>query len=127
MRLYALSSCTLRRPRRTPRLYILRWCLAERQKPTGVKATKGKQAAADTADDQEARPAPASAAADEHGAAQPLDGTAQNGVEPGRAAKKKQKSAAKPPGLLAAVAGNSGSLDQVLASLKCCLCSTCRA
>ncbi len=87
---------------------------AGRQKSAGVKGKKGKHAAAEPAADSDRDPAPAVSTADGRDRAAPTNGAAQNGVEPGKAAKKKQKSATKPPGLLAAVAGNSGSLDQVL-------------
>ena len=87
---------------------------AGRQKTTSVKARKGKQSAAEPAAHGDADSVPASAAADERDTAEPADGATQNGFKPSSAAKKKQKSAPKPPGLLAAVAGNSGSLDQVL-------------
>ena len=94
---------------------MLHALFAGRQKPTAVKSKKGKQAAAELAADLDTATTPALAAADGHDSAEPTDGAGQqNCVEPGNVAKKKQKSATKPPGLLAAVAGNSGSLDQVL-------------
>ncbi len=80
----------------------------------GVATTsKGKKAAAGGAAVGSAVQAAATAAAEEHEDGGPADGATQDGDEDAKAAKKKPKSAKKAPGLLASIAGNSASLDQV--------------